>query len=242
MRVPDDRIQRAYRVRVSLFIVLVLLLVGALFLTYQLVQTLHQLSLAEVERDRWQRPNAVIESLDLKQGNVVADLGCGAGYFSLKLAPMVAQHGSVLAEDILGESLAFLWIRAVLLSQPNIQIVLGDVDNPRLPEGTVDAVLIANSYHEFAKPLPILEHTLRALRSNGRLVILDRGPRSYQGESREIQMQQYQIALPIVEDEIRRIGFEIISRNDRFIDRPATERPGDRTDDHLWWLLVARKP
>jgi ubiquinone/menaquinone biosynthesis C-methylase UbiE len=173
---------------------------------------------------------------------VVVDVGCGAGYFSLKLAPKVAGHGSVLAEDILGGSLTFLWIRAFLHHQFNIHVIHGDLDNPHLPTGGVDAVLIANSYHEFTKPLAILDHTFRALRSDGRLVVLDRGPRSYRGESREIQMQQYQIAASIVEGEIRHRGFEVISRDDRFIDRPASERPGDRPDDHVWWLIVARKP
>ena len=86
-------------------------------------------------------------------------------------------------------------------------------------------MLIANSYHEFTKPLVMLDHTFRALRSDGRLVVLDRGPRSYHGESREIQMQQYQIASSIAENEIRQRGFEVISRDDHFIDRPATERP-----------------
>ena len=239
---PDDQIHRAYRVRVALFFVLVVIMVAALFLIYQLTQTLYQLYLAEGERDRWQRPDDVIESLKLKDGNMVADVGCGVGYFSLKLAPKVAEHGSVLAEDILGESLTFLWIRAFLHHQSNIHIIHGNPDDPHLPKGGVDAVLIANSYHEFTKPLAILDHTFRALRSDGRLVVLDRGPRSYHGESREIQMQQYQIAASIAEDEIRQRGFEVISRDDRFIDRPATERPGDRPDDHIWWLIVARKP
>jgi hypothetical protein len=103
-------------------------------------------------------------------------------------------------------------------------------------------VLIANSYHEFTNPLAILDHTFRALRSDGRLVVLDRGPRSYHGESREIQMQQYQIAASVAEGEIRQRGFEVLSRDNRFIDRPAVERPGDRPDDHVWWLIVARKP
>jgi hypothetical protein len=55
-------------------------------------------------------------------------------------------------------------------------------------------------------------------------------------------MQQYQIGASIVEDEIRQRGFEVISQDDRFIDWPAAERPGDRPDDHVWWLIVARKP
>jgi ubiquinone/menaquinone biosynthesis C-methylase UbiE len=240
--VPDDHIQRAYRVRVGLFFLLVVIIVAALFLIYQLTQTLYQLHLVESERDQWQRPDDVIECLKLKDGSVVVDVGCGAGYFSLKLAPKVAGHGSVLAEDVLGESLTFLWIRAFLHHQFNIHVIHGDLDNPQLPTGGVDAVLIANSYHEFTKPLAILNHTFRALRSDGRLVVLDRGPRSYRGESREIQMQQYQITASIVENEIRQRGFEVISRDDRFIDRPASERPGDRPDDHVWWLIVARKP
>jgi ubiquinone/menaquinone biosynthesis C-methylase UbiE len=62
-------------------------MVAALFLIYQLTQTLYQLNLSEGERDRWQRPDDVIESLKLKDGNAVADVGCGVGYFSLKLAP-----------------------------------------------------------------------------------------------------------------------------------------------------------
>jgi ubiquinone/menaquinone biosynthesis C-methylase UbiE len=218
------------------------LLIGVLFVVYQLTQTLQQLSVSEFARDSWQRPDDVIAALDLKQGQVVADVGCGAGYFSLKLAPKVAGQGSVLAEDILGESLAFLWLRALLHGRSNIHIVFGELDNPHLPEGSADAALIANSYHEFTKPLAILQQVFRALRPNGRLVILDRGARTDQGESREVQMQRYQIALPLVEDEMRQVGFEMISRDDRFIDRPAIERLGDRTDDHLWWLIVARKP
>src|SRR5215469_2137499 len=74
----------------------------------------------------------------------------------VKLAPKVAGHGSVLAEDILDESLAFLWIRAFLHHQSNIRIIHGDPDDPHLPKRGVDAVLIANSYHEFTKPLAIL--------------------------------------------------------------------------------------
>ena len=170
--VPDDQIQRAYRVRVGLFFLLVLIIVAALFLIYQLTQTLYQLHLAEGERDRWQRPDDVIESLQLKDGNVVADVGCGVGYFSLKLAPKVAERGSILAEDILGESLRFLWIRAFLRHQSNIRIIHGSSDDPHLPNKTVDAVLIANSYHEFTKPLAILDCAFRALRSDGRLVVL----------------------------------------------------------------------
>jgi cyclopropane fatty-acyl-phospholipid synthase-like methyltransferase len=126
---------------------------AALFPIYQFTQTLYQLHIAEGERDRWQRPDDVIDSLKLKGGDTVTDVGCGVGYSSLKLAPKVAEHGSVLAEDILDESLTILWIKAFLHHQSNIRVIHGDLDDPHLPKGGVDAVLIANSYHEFTKPL-----------------------------------------------------------------------------------------
>jgi hypothetical protein len=67
--VPDDQIQRAYRVRVTLFFVLVVIMIAVLFLICQLSHTFYQLKLAESERDRWQRPDDVIESLNLKDGS-----------------------------------------------------------------------------------------------------------------------------------------------------------------------------
>jgi hypothetical protein len=137
----------------------------------------------------------VIECLKLKDSSVVADLGYGVGYFSLKLAPKVAKLGSVLAEDILGGSLTFLWIRALFHRRNNIRIIHGNPDDPLLLAGGVDSVLIANSY--------------RCFDSRGR------DPAA---------------------------GFDIVSRDDHFIDRSAAERPGDRPDDHVWWLIVARKP
>ena len=94
--VHDDQPHRAYGVRVVLFFVLVVIVAVALFLIYQFTQTLYQLHIAEGERDRLQRPEDVIDSLKLKDGDTVADVGCGVGYFSLKLAPKVAGQGSVL--------------------------------------------------------------------------------------------------------------------------------------------------
>ena len=131
----------------------------------------------------------LIGSLRLKDGNVVADVGCGVGQFSMKLAPKVAEHGSVLAEDILGEPLTFLWIRAFLHHQSNIRVIHGDPDGPRLPKGAVDAVLIANTYHEFTNPLAVLDHSFRALRSDGRLVVLDRALDQGKGKTRGKQLK-----------------------------------------------------
>src|SRR5262249_32549934 len=80
-----------------------LLLVGIallLFVAEQAVATLQTLPRIEAERDTWQRPSEIVRSLDLHLGNVVIDFGSGAGYFALKLAPVVGPNGRVLAVDL----------------------------------------------------------------------------------------------------------------------------------------------
>ena len=98
--------------RVSLLLLVVSVTIVVLFVGYKGIQTLRLLDVIERDRDRWQQAGEVIEALNLKDGSVVADVGSGAGYFTLKLAPIVGEKGRVLAEDILKEPLAFLWIRA----------------------------------------------------------------------------------------------------------------------------------
>jgi predicted methyltransferase len=107
-----------------------------------------RLDAVERERDQWQRPAEVLQFLNLKAGNVVADLGSGSGYFALKLSPIVGARSLVLALDIRRMSLFFLWIRAVLRSEQNISIIHTQPDDPDLVPNTVDAVLVSNTYHE----------------------------------------------------------------------------------------------
>ena len=240
--IPDSRIQHAYRVRVSIFLLAVILVTAALWLGYQGIYTLRVLDAVEHERDHWQQPAEIIAPLELKKGSLVADIGSGAGYFTLKIAPIVGEHGSVFAVDILKEPLAFLWIRALLHHQSNVHIVHGDQDSPHLPEGQIDAVLIANTYHEFVHPRAALNHVFHALHQGGRLVLVDRGPLAAGHESAEFEERHHEVSPSVVETDLRETGFDLISRRDSFIDLPAVERPGDRPDNHSWWLIVARKP
>jgi len=234
MPVPESRIRRTYRVRVALFLLGTVLLLLLLSYLYQGVQTLYALDRIESERDHWQRPSDVIQALNLREGCVVVDFGSGVGYFALKLSPVVGKSGSVVAEDIRRESLVFLRIRALVRSQSNLRTIRGKIDDPQLPAEFADAVLIANTYHELTEPKPILRHLAESLKPGGRLVIVDRGPRSGAAESREAQSEHHELRPDLVETEIRNAGFEIISRGDHFIDRPM--------DDQIWWLILARKP
>ena len=196
-----------------------------MYVLYSAIDTLRQLEVIESERDQWQRPVEVLRALDLRPGNVVVDLGSGAGYFALKLSPIVGKEGQVLAVDIRKLSLSFLWIRAFLSQKRNIRVVLSDEDDPRLPPGAVDAVLIANTFHELRDPNVMLGHVSRSLRPGGRLVIIDRGPRQGGAHAHEVDRL-------LVDAELHEAGLEILSSQDHFIDRPG---------DDLWWLTVARR-
>jgi predicted methyltransferase len=205
-----------------------------LFVGCQGARTLRILTLVERERDLWQRPADILRALDLGQGSVVVDLGCGSGYFALKLSPMVGRQGVVLAEDVRFEPLAFLWIRALMQHAHNVRAIHGGSLDPRLPPTVVDAVLIANTYHELSQPQPVIDAVFHAMRSGGRLVVVDRGPRADGAMPRAALAGRHELSPEVVDGEIREAGFETVSRQGRFIDRPG--------DDHVWWLIVARKP
>ena len=221
----DARVLNGHHGRLVLFLLSALVVFATMYVLYSAIDTLRQLEVIESERDQWQRPAEVLQALDLRPGNVVVDLGSGAGYFALKLSPIVGKQGQVFGVDIRKLSLSFLWIRALLSHKRNIRVVLSDEDNPRLPAGTVDAVLIANTFHELRDSKRILDHVSRSLRVGGRLVVVDRGPRQNGSPAHEVDR-------PVVEAELQQAGFEIVSSQDHFIDRPG---------DDPWWLTAARK-
>ena len=222
-------LQREYRIRIALFLAGVLVFAYLASVVYTGTNTIARLDVVEADRDRWQKPSDVIEELKLKDGDVVADIGSGAGYFDLKLSGNVGRSGKVLAVDIRRLPLAFLWIRAVLRGQRNVHVQVGDPDDPHLPVGTVDAVLVANTYHEFTNPESMVDHIFKSLRRGGRLVVLDRS--SVGGEAEE-ERNHHEIAPDHVDKQLRQRGFAILDRQDQFIERPTGER---------WWMITAQK-
>ncbi|HVN81427.1 MAG TPA: methyltransferase domain-containing protein [Terriglobia bacterium] len=230
---PNAQTQRAYRVKITLFLFCIGLTVIGLSVSYQGFAALTRLKSVESERDRWQRADEVIQALGLREGAVVADFGSGVGYFTLKLADIVGPKGKVLPVDIRRGPLLFLQARAWWRRLHNIELNHSDPDNPHLPAGHLDAILVANTYHELVHPKLILACLYRSLVSGGRLVILDRGPAFVGQESRKVEVEHHELPQSIVEEEVSQAGFEIIRQQDRF-----TEEPGRGP----WWLIIARKP
>ena len=119
------------------------------------------------ERDAWQRPDEVMDALGVKAGSVVADVGCGAGYFTFHLAARVGPKGRVYAEDIKEDRLAEIRKRAQKEGVTNIETVSGAEDDPRLPLASVDVVMIVDAYHEMHHYDAMLEAVYRALKRGG---------------------------------------------------------------------------
>ena len=221
----------SYRLKlIGLFIGALAVLV-TLNTAYSALNTISRLDVVEAERDQWQRPADVVRALDLRPGNVVVDLGCGSGYFALKLSAPIGDRGRVVAEDVRRLPLAFLWFRTVSRHEPNVTIVHGALNDPRLP-ARVNSVLISNTYYELTDSHSILVHVYQSLVHTGRLVVVDRTPQPASGVTAE--STGHGISADQVESDLRETKFEIVSRQDHFI-----ERDPDRAS---WWLIVARKP
>ena len=125
------------------------------------------------DREAWQKPEQVMDALRIADRSVVADLGAGGGWFTVRLARRVGPNGVVYAEDIQPRMIEATTRRVQREGLSNVRIVLGTPDDPRLPEGHLDAVLIVDTYHEMTQPVTLLRNVARALTAQGRLGIVD---------------------------------------------------------------------
>jgi SAM-dependent methyltransferase len=149
--------------------------IGKCYMGREIAQVMGHLGAAWLdrpERESEEAPGALIRSLGLKPGDVVADVGAGTGYFALRIAPLVPQ-GKVLAVDVQPEMLQILEHKRREARLRNVQPMLGKPDDPRLPPGSVDLVLMVDVYHEFAYPREMMQGIVRALRPGGRVALVE---------------------------------------------------------------------
>jgi SAM-dependent methyltransferase len=126
------------------------------------------------DRDKKLQIDRVMDLLGITTGKNVADIGAGSGWFTVRAARRVGPTGAVLAEDINPLAIEYIGKRVVKENLPNVRTVLGAPDDPRLPEGSVDAVLMLKVYHEIAQPVPTMKVLQRALRPGAKVGIIDR--------------------------------------------------------------------
>lgn len=131
-----------------------------------------KLDFTRLGRDTWQRPEEVIEALDLRPGDRVADLGAGDGYFVPHLLGAVGPSGRVYAVDVEPEITEELHARYAG-GAANVEVVLGRYDDPDLPDGMIDLILIVNTYHHIENRPAYFERLQADLSARGRIAILE---------------------------------------------------------------------
>ncbi len=175
------------------------------------------------EREAEERPDRAVEALGLWPGAVVADLGAGSGYFTVRLARRVGPSGRVFAADIQPEMLSLLRRRLQREALSNVEPVQSAEDDPRLPPRTFDLILMVDVYHELAQPQVILSKLLTSLKRTGRLVLLE-----YRKEDPAVPIRpEHKMSVADARRELEAEGFELdrldssLPRQHILIFRPA---------------------
>ena len=129
-------------------------------------------SLEGPDRDAWQRPDQIMDKLLIAEGSVVADLGAGGGWFTMRLANRVGPNGIIYAEDVQSQMIEAITRRITRAQLRNVRTVLGTQTDPRLPQ-PIDAALFVDTYHELEQPVQMLRKVAEALKPGGRIGIIE---------------------------------------------------------------------
>ena len=186
----------------------------------------------EPNRDKTLRIQSVMDDLKMRRGSVVADIGAGGGWFSVRAARRVAP-GTVYATEILPRYVASIQKRAQAEKLSNIRAILSTTDDPKLPPNSCDAVLILNAYHEFEKPLTMLRLIKTAMKPGTRLAFIERDDDDVRRDAREAYAQtgkvlnrvdelpdnntisdDHRLAREIVWREAAQAGFKVVKTRD----------------------------
>ncbi len=162
------------------------------------------------DRIESEKPEELLDLLGIKEGDVVADIGAGAGFFSLLAAERVGRTGKVLAVDVQPEMIDGLRMMMTKFEHEHIVPILGNVDDPKLPADSVDHVLIVISYHEFSHPVEMMRHVRNAMKRDGQMLIVE-----YKAEIPDSRVEPlHKMSKAEIMKEIPALGF----RRDRVID------------------------
>jgi ubiquinone/menaquinone biosynthesis C-methylase UbiE len=125
------------------------------------------------ERAGEEQPDKALDLIGIQPGMTIADVGAGTGYMTLRIAKRVGPKGKVYANDIQPEMLERLGENARRANLDNIETVLGSESDAKLPEGRMDLIILVDVYHEFSRPQEMLRSMRRALKADGKLVLLE---------------------------------------------------------------------
>lgn len=183
------------------------------------------------ERDAWQHPEQVLDALGVKPGYAIADVGCGRGYFTFKLASRVGPGGKVYAEDLQDDEIAEIRRQAKEKGLTQIEAITGTPDDPHLPAGALDVVLIVDAFHEMHEYDAILTAIYRALKPGGLLALID--GKADPGKPREDYYSRHRMPEEMERHDAERNGFHFLRAE------PGFTRPEPHKD---YYFLIFEKP
>lgn len=201
------------------------------YLGREIAQTMHFAGapwLTRESREREEECTTLLKALHFKPGQTVADLGCGNGFYTLKIAPKLMPGGRVLAVDIQPEMLQLLNERARVGRIKGIEPVLGTLVDPKLPENKVDLVLCVDAYHEFSHPQQMLAAIRKSLSPKGRLVLVE-----FRAEDPKVPIKPlHKMSKVQVNKELTHNGYKLVEEFDKlpwqhvmFFERDETWSP-----------------
>jgi ubiquinone/menaquinone biosynthesis C-methylase UbiE len=162
------------------------------------------------ERDQEEDPDRAIDVLKLSKGSAVADIGAGSGYITEKLSKKVGPMGKVYATDIQQGMIDLLNKRIAKRKLTNVTAVLGTQDDPRLPLEAIDLAIMVDVYHELSQPQLMLRHIKTALKSGGRLVLVE-----YRKEDPAIPIKpEHKMSVAEAKLEVEAEGFKLTATNE----------------------------
>ena len=157
------------------------------------------------ERDSEEATSRAVEALDLKPGMVVADVGAGSGYYTVRMARKVGPTGKVFATDIQAGMIDIIKRRLSVERVENVVPVLGAPDDPRLPAAALDLALMVDVYHELAAPQVFARRLRESLKPDGRLVLIE-----YRKEDPRVPIQEvHKMSVDQVRKELDADGYVI---------------------------------
>lgn len=127
-------------------------------------------------QNRLQPPETVLPAIGVKEGMVIGEIGAGRGRYTVILADAVGEKGHIFANDINRNDLDYLELRCTRDSILNISTIVGEENNPMLPENELDMIFMVNVYHHLSHPVRIMRNAMPSLKEGGTLVIMEGVP------------------------------------------------------------------
>jgi protein-L-isoaspartate O-methyltransferase len=157
------------------------------------------------EREAEEAPSVAIRALQLKKGQVVADIGAGSGYYTMRMADAVGPEGKVYATDIQTGMLDIVRRRVTAARLTNVETVLSAPDDPKLPADSLDLAIMVDVYHELAAPQEFIRRLRPALKRTGRLVLLE-----FRKEDSRVPIRpEHKMSIAEVKAELEPEGFKL---------------------------------